>query len=80
MPSAYEVGSKPNARENFVDHAITDQSSILRFIEENWGLGHIGDQSFDVRAGTLNHMFDFSHDDVNNKLYLDPITGEQVSG
>lgn len=70
----------PYARENFVDHAITDQTSILRFIEENWGLGHIGNQSFDVRAGTLNHMFDFSHADVNNQLYLDPITGEQVKG
>lgn len=29
----------PFAKTNFVDHSITDQSSILRFIEDNWGLG-----------------------------------------
>jgi len=29
-------------RKNFVAHAVTDQSSILRFIEDNWRLGRIG--------------------------------------
>lgn len=28
----------PFAKENFVDHSITDQSSILRFIDDNWNL------------------------------------------
>jgi phospholipase C len=28
----------PYAKDNYVDHRITDQSSILRFIEENWEL------------------------------------------
>src|SRR5262249_40400482 len=28
----------PYAKDNFVDHSVTDQSSILRFIEDNWGL------------------------------------------
>src|SRR5882724_11846969 len=37
----------PLARVNFVDHSVTDQSSILRFIEDNWELGRLGDQSFD---------------------------------
>ena len=27
----------PYARVNFVDHGLTDQTSILRFIEDNWG-------------------------------------------
>jgi phospholipase C len=32
----------PLARRNFVDHSTTDQSSILRFIEDNWNTGRIG--------------------------------------
>src|SRR5260370_38598959 len=30
----------PYAKKNFVDTTITDQSSILRFIEDNWLGGH----------------------------------------
>jgi phospholipase C len=50
----------PYAKTNFVDHTLTDQSSILRFIEDNWDLGRIGTQSFDVKAGAITNMFDFS--------------------
>ncbi|HTQ16366.1 alkaline phosphatase family protein [Mycobacterium sp.] len=50
----------PYARANFVDHTLTDQSSILRFVEDNWSTGRIGDHSFDERAGVLTAMFDFS--------------------
>ena len=42
----------PWAKANFVDHGVTDQTSILRFIEDNWKLERIGDQSFDERAGS----------------------------
>jgi len=69
----------PFARVNFVDHSITDQSSILRFIEDNWSLGRIGDQSFDALAGSLNSLFDFS-DDRADKLFLNPSTGEPSAG
>jgi phospholipase C len=68
----------PFAMANFVDHSVTDQSSILRFIEDNWGLGRIGDQSFDALAGSLNNMFNFSGPD-NDKLMLDDETGEPVN-
>ncbi len=67
----------PYARENFVAHSITDQTSILRFIEDNWSLGQIGDQSFDAKAGSMNNMFDFAHADPDHKLFLNPTTGEQ---
>jgi phospholipase C len=68
----------PWAKANFVDHGLSDQSSILRFIEDNWNLGQIGGGSFDAFAGTLDNMFDFS---VNNgassrRLFLNPDTGE----
>src|SRR5439155_2543784 len=49
----------PFAKRNFVDHSVTDQTSILRFIEDNWKLVQIGDQSFDAIAGSLQNMFDF---------------------
>lgn len=49
----------PYAKPNFVDHKVTDQSSILRFIEDNWKVGRIGNQSFDAKAGSLENMFNF---------------------
>jgi phospholipase C len=69
----------PFAKRNFVDHSVTDQSSILRFIEENWHLGRIGNQSFDALAGTLDNLFDFQGPD-NDKLMLNDQTGEPVHG
>jgi len=65
----------PWAKSNYVDHSVTDQSSILRFVEDNWNLGRIGDQSFDAKAGTLDNMFDFGHPQEVRRLFLDPNTG-----
>jgi phospholipase C len=66
----------PWAKRNYVDHRVTDQSSILRFIEDNWNLGRLGGASVDAIAGTLNGMFDF--DERGHRagiLILDPQTG-----
>jgi len=49
----------PWAKRNFVDHTVTDQASVLRFIEDNWGLGRLGNQSADTIAGSLLNLFDF---------------------
>jgi len=73
----------PWAKVNFVDHTTTDQSSSLRFIEDNWDLGLIdgptapppGQASFDRIAGTLNNMFDFDDHPELRPLILDPTTG-----
>jgi phospholipase C len=65
----------PYAKVNFVDHTTTDQSSILRFVEDNWNLGRIGSGSFDALAGSLTHMFDFSGKHKAKRLFLDPNTG-----
>jgi phospholipase C len=49
----------PYAKKNFVDHTLTDQTSVLRFVEDNW-LGGERVQpggSFDTIAGSLNNMF-----------------------
>ena len=70
----------PYSRTNFVDHTVTDQSSILKFVEDNWKTGHIGNASFDSLAGSITGMFDFtSHrEDGTHPLYLDPTTGVAV--
>jgi phospholipase C len=66
----------PWSKQNYVDHTMTDQSSITRFIEDNWlGGERIGNGSFDAIAGTLNGMFDFTHRSNNSRLFLDPTTG-----
>jgi phospholipase C len=67
----------PFARENFVDHSTTDQTSIIRFVEDNWlGGERIGEGSFDSIAGSINNMFDFNHPRHDGTLFLDSTTGE----
>jgi phospholipase C len=63
------------ARENYVDGTVLDQSSITRFIEDNWGLGRIGGGSFDAIAGSVNTMFDFNNK-RHDRLFLDTTTGQ----
>jgi phospholipase C len=68
----------PFARLNFVDHQVTDQSSILRFIEDNWNLGRLGAGSFDAKAGSILQMFDFNQFSLG-KLILEPSTGRVIA-
>jgi phospholipase C len=48
----------PFAKHNYIDHTLTDQSSVLKFVEDNW----LGGQriqpggSFDTIAGTIQNM------------------------
>jgi phospholipase C len=65
----------PWARENFIDHTMIDQTSILSFIEYNWKLGRIGDFSFDTAAGSILNMFDF-HKRNARSLILSHKTGK----
>jgi phospholipase C len=64
----------PFAKANYVDHTVTDQSSILRFIEDNWNLGRIGNGSADAYAGSLMGMFNFGSSAP--AVILDPATGQ----
>jgi phospholipase C len=71
----------PFAKRNHVDHTLTDQTSILKFIEDNWLDGERIQPggSLDTVAGTIERMFDFDHSDKDdNKLILDPSTGAIV--
>ncbi|WP_253072995.1 phospholipase C [Antrihabitans cavernicola] len=64
----------PYAKKNFVDHTATEQTSILKFIEDNWSVGRIGDASFDERAGSMNAMFDFGKPRTD-KVFLNEANG-----
>jgi phospholipase C len=70
----------PWARQNFVDHTISDQTSIIHFIEDNWlGGQRIGQGSYDAIASSITQMFDFEHKRADNRrLVLDPATGEPI--
>ncbi len=68
----------PWARQNFVDHSVTDQTSIIRFVEDNWlGEQRIGQGSFDGIANSIIQMFNFSKIRHSGVLFLNPDTGEK---
>lgn len=69
----------PWAKVNYVDHQLTDQTSILRFIEDNWNLGRIGDNSFDEKAGSILNMFNFTKGYYAEKLFLNSNNGTIVN-
>ncbi len=67
----------PYSRTNFVDNTFTTQTSVVRFIEDNWlGGQRIGGGSADAWTGSLDGMFDFSHPQAA-PLFLNPSTGER---
>jgi len=67
----------PWSRRNYVDGTFSEQSSITRFIEENWNLGKLGAGSEDTTSGTIQNMFDFNRSDARaSSILLDDETGE----
>jgi phospholipase C len=69
----------PWAKANAVDHTLSDQSSVLKFIQDNWRLPDI-DGSLATIAGSLNGLFDFRGNGGDNPvLYLDPNTGQPTA-
>jgi len=73
----------PFAKRNHVDHTLTDQTSVLRFIEDNWLSGERIQPggSFDTIAGPIDHMFDFDNrgEEGPRKLVLHEVTGVVLS-
>jgi phospholipase C len=72
----------PFAMRNYIDHTLIDQSSVIRFVEDNWLNGERIQPggSFDTIAGSIDHMFDFDDRDEDHprKLILDEKTGAVV--
>jgi phospholipase C len=70
----------PWARVNHVDNTLTDQTSVIHFVEDNWLDGErLGGGSYDELSGPLTGMFDFARRAAQApELFLDPKTGEPV--
>ncbi|PJJ65567.1 phospholipase C [Compostimonas suwonensis] len=58
----------PFTTPNTISHDPVEQTSVLKFIEDNWQTGRVGDASFDERAGAIDGMFDF--DDPQQRAVL----------
>ena len=74
----------PWAKANYIDDTFTTQTSIMRFIEDNWSLGQAGGGSYDgttcasgCLVGSLNNLFNFTPSTPPNTkiLMLSPTTG-----
>ncbi len=75
----------PYAKKNAVDSNLTDQASIINFVEYNWGLSGIPGSTDKVLASRdasegipfdLAGMFEFTGK-RNRKLFLNPQTGRK---
>ncbi len=61
----------PWAQQNFVDHTVTNQASIVRFIEDNWlGGNRLGQGSVDAISNSITGMFNFNGPANMKKLFL----------
>ena len=65
----------PWAKHNAVNSTLTDQASIMRFIEDNWLHGQRISGSADALAGSLRGLFDVRRPNFR-PLILNPVTGE----
>jgi phospholipase C len=74
----------PWAKKNFLDTTVTDQASVVRFIEDVFLSGQrIGGGSADASAGSIMNMFDFSNGAAPpnpNVVQLNPSTGVVTTG
>ncbi len=75
----------PYAKKDAVDHNLSDQASMINFIEYNWGVPGIpgsADQVLDGKDASegvpfdLAGMFEFAGK-RDGKLYLNPVTGQK---
>jgi phospholipase C len=65
----------PYAKKNYVDHTVTDQTSILKFIEDNWLNGQRIAGSFDKIANAITGMLDFTNGGSTPAVLLDTTKG-----
>ena len=74
----------PFAKHNHIDHTLTDQTSVLKFIEDNW-LSTASASSraarstpSRARSSTCSTSTDHRGNENDRKLILDPSTGAVV--
>jgi len=74
------------AKKNFVSNTLTSQTSITKFIEDNWLNGQRIPGSFDSVTGSIEDMFQFfsfhhrlKHPENGKPFILNPVTGQPVA-
>jgi phospholipase C len=73
----------PYTRDNYVSSNLTDTTSVVRFIEDNWLGGERIPGSFDATSGSLyapGGLLDFNVRPHFTPVILNPTTGAVVSG
>jgi phospholipase C len=73
----------PYTRDNYVSSNLTDTTSVVKFIEDNWLHGQRIPGSFDATSGSLDApggLLDFWVRPHYQRLILNPTTGAVVSG
>jgi phospholipase C len=73
----------PYTRENYVSSNLTDTSSVVKFIEDNWLRGERIPGSFDASSGSLDGpggLLDFWTFPHFQPVILNPTTGAVVGG
>ena len=72
----------PWAKSNYVSNTLTSQTSIIKFVEDNWRLGRIPG-SVDSITGSISDVFNFKSHGIGSPpngrpFILSPVTGEPV--
>jgi phospholipase C len=73
----------PYTRDNYVSNNLTDTTSVVKFIEQNWLHGQTIPGSFDATSGSLDArggLLDFNTRPHFEPLILNPATGAVVTG
>jgi len=73
----------PYTRENYVSDKLTDTTSVVKFIEDNWLNGESIPGSFDSASGSIDGrdgLLDFNTNPHYRPVILNPTTGAVVSG
>ncbi len=73
----------PYTRDNYVSSNLTNTTSVVKFIEQNWLHGQTIPGSFDATSGSLDApggLLDFNTRPHFEPLILNPTTGAVVSG
>jgi phospholipase C len=73
----------PYTRENYISNNLTDTTSVVRFIEDNWLGGERIPDSYDAISGSLDAkggLLDFSIKPHDRPVILNPLTGAVKSG
>ena len=72
----------PWTRDNYVSRNLTDTSSVVKFIENNWLYGERIPGSFDATSGSLDApggLLDFHVRPNDKPVILNPTTGAVVN-